>query len=258
MRRYGLALMLLLSLVQLGSALGDLPATPINLSSEDFFIIFLAGIVYVNVFLVVLYKIFKSTTQKKSQFVAINVIGVLAAFILIATGYILIIYSGLVVASIYSSNFSFFSWAYYMLIYYLGSVTFGLLVTGAFGFSALLAGLYILVSLRGNPFVDKSGMPGKTGSATEYQVGGGEEPVNPNVTFRVIHRDTDEPAIDVKLILQQRDGSKIYEKYTDFNGEATIQTIAGHASQYYAYVQGDETRSKYRVIRSRTSDSSGS
>lgn len=258
MRRYGLASMLLLSLVQLGSALGELPAAQTNLTSDDFFIIFIAGIVYVNVFLVVLYKIFKNTTLKQSQFAAINVIGVLVGFLLIAAGYILIIYSGLVVGSIYSSDLSWFSWAYYMMIYYFGSVTFGLLVTGALGFAALLLGLYLLVSLRGNPFFDKSGMPGRTGSAVEYQVGGGEEPVNPNVTFRIIHKDTDEPAIDVKLILQQRNGSKVYEKYTDFNGEATIQTIAGYASQYYAYVQGDETRSKYRVIRSRTSESSDS
>ncbi|MDD1676271.1 MAG: hypothetical protein LUQ40_00890 [Methanomicrobiales archaeon] len=256
MRRYGLAVLMISLLVQLGAAFTQTESGS-SLSMQDYFIIFFAAILYVNIFMVVLYRIFKSTGEKKSKFVVVNVMGMLFAFLLISLGYIQIIFSGLVIASV-TTDITMFAWAYNLMIYYFGTATFGLILIGGEGFLCLLSGLYILVLLRGSPFSDRAGMPGKSGILPELQVGAeGEEPQNPNITFRVKHRDTDEPAIDMKVILQQRDGSKFYSKYTDFNGEVTFQKIVGYASSYYAFVEGDEARTKFRVIRSRISAESG-
>ncbi len=255
MRRHALAFSLLPLVVRLGSALSQEKTPAGGLQMQDYFIIFLAAIIYVNLFLVLLYKIFKTTGERKSQFILINLLGMAFAFLLISVGYIQIIFSGLVIASI-ATQMPIFAWTYYLTVYYFGSVTIGVLVLGASGFLSLLVGLYILVMLRGNPLIDHHGMPDHSGIAPAVLVGGEDEPINPNVTFRVVSRDTGEPGIDVKLILQEREGSRIYEKYTDFNGEVTFQKIAGFASDYYAHVEGDESRAKFRVYRSRISSDS--
>ena len=255
MRRHALAISLLPLLVRLGSALNQGEAPAGSLQMQDYFIIFLAAIVYVNLFLVLLYKIFKTTGERKSQFIIINLFGMAFAFLFISIGYIQIIFSALVLAAI-TTQMPIFAWTFYLNVYYFGSVTIGTLVLGASGFFSLLLGLYILVMLRGNPLVDQHGMPDHSRIASEVLIGGEDEPINPNVTFRVLSRDTGEPAIDVKLILQERDGSRIYEKYTDFNGEVTFQKIAGFASDYYAHAEGDESRARFRVYRSRISSES--
>jgi hypothetical protein len=258
MRRCGLALLILLLCSQISSAFSEVQEPMKSLQMQDYFVIFIAAVIYINIFLVVLYRIFKRTEEKKSSFVVINIIGTIIAFAFISAGYIQVIFSSLVIVAI-TTNMPMFVWAYYFLIYYFSSVTTGLVIVGASGLASLLIGIYILIMLRGNPFIDPSGMPGKSGTVHALELGGnGEEPTNPNITFRAVLKESDEPAIDVKLILQQRDGSKIYEKYTDFNGEVTFQKIAGYASDYYAFVEGDEGRSRYRVIRSRVSSASDS
>ncbi|MDI6718524.1 MAG: hypothetical protein QMD46_02770 [Methanomicrobiales archaeon] len=255
MRRHALALSLLPLVVRLGSALTQEENTAGSLQVQDYFIIFLAAIIYVNLFLVLLYKIFKTTGERRSKFIVVNLFGMAFAFLLISLGYIQIIFSGLVIASIVT-GMPMFAWTSYLTVYYFGSITMGVVVLGALGFLSLLVGLYILVMLRGNPLSVRQGMPDHSGNAPSVLVGGEDEPINPNVTFRVVSRDTGEPGIDVKLILQEREGSRIYEKYTDFNGEVTFQNIAGFASDYYAHVEGDESRAKFRVYRSRISSDS--
>ncbi|HZD43001.1 MAG TPA: hypothetical protein VE134_02970 [Methanomicrobiales archaeon] len=251
MRRYALALSLTPFLISPGLAAVE-ATTPGNLQMQDYFTIFLGVILYINIFLVVLYKMFKTTRERKSQFAVVNIFGVFFAFLLISAGYIQIIYSALVITSIVT-DLPMFAWAYYLTAYYFPSVAVGLLILGACGVTSLLLGLYVLMMLRGNPFIDLHGMPQHSGLAAEVLIGGDEEPVNPNITYRVRYRDSDDPAIDVKVILQQREGSRIYEKYTDFNGEVAFHKIDGFASDYYAFVEGDESRSKYRVIRSQVS-----
>jgi hypothetical protein len=77
----------------------------------------------------------------------------------------------------------------------------------------------------------------------------GQEPLAPTVTFKVIDRLTNQPSADVKVILKHKEGGKVYNRYTDFNGEVIFQKIDGLYSQYYAYVEGDEERKRYWVIR---------
>lgn len=77
----------------------------------------------------------------------------------------------------------------------------------------------------------------------------GQEPLAPTVTFKVIDRLTNQASPDVKVVLKHKEGSKLYTRYTDFNGEVVFQKIDGLFSQYYAYVEGDEERKRYWVIR---------
>ena len=77
----------------------------------------------------------------------------------------------------------------------------------------------------------------------------GHEPLAPTVTFKVIDRISNQPSPDIKVILKHKEGAKVYTRYTDFNGEVAFQKIDGLFSQYYAFVEGDEERKRYWVIR---------
>ncbi|HUK37906.1 MAG TPA: hypothetical protein VLV30_02175 [Methanomicrobiales archaeon] len=77
----------------------------------------------------------------------------------------------------------------------------------------------------------------------------GREPLAPTVTFKVIDRISNQPSPDIKVVLKHKEGAKVYTRYTDFNGEVVFQKIDGLYSQYYAYVEGDEERKRYWVIR---------
>ena len=77
----------------------------------------------------------------------------------------------------------------------------------------------------------------------------GREPLAPTVTFKVIDRISNQASADVKVVLKHKEGAKVYTRYTDFNGEVVFQKIDGLYSQYYAYVEGDEERKRYWVIR---------
>jgi hypothetical protein len=66
-------------------------------------------------------------------------------------------------------------------------------------------------------------------------------------------RDRDDPIIDAKVILKQMNGTRFYTKFTDYNGEVTFKDVEGYGSEYYAYVEGDEKREKFRVFRKKAS-----
>jgi hypothetical protein len=91
----------------------------------------------------------------------------------------------------------------------------------------------------------------KPGTTTTFRevMKRGQEPLAPTVTFKVINRMTNQPSADVKVILKHKEGAKVYNRYTDFNGEVIFPKIDGLYSQYYAYVEGDEERKRYWVIR---------
>jgi hypothetical protein len=78
------------------------------------------------------------------------------------------------------------------------------------------------------------------------------EPLNPTLTFKVLDREKDDPVMDVKVILKQLNGTRYYTKYTDFNGEVTFNDIQGYGSEYFAYVEDDDKREKFRVLRKRS------
>jgi hypothetical protein len=127
----------------------------------------------------------------------------------------------------------------------LQNILLGVLLLG--GVILVLIGILLLWKLPKSTFYEII----KSGGATTFKevMTRGREPLAPTVTFKVIDRLTNLASPDVKVILKHKEGAKLYTRYTDFNGEVAFQKIDGLFSQYYAYVEGDEERKRYWVIR---------
>ncbi|MGA2933968.1 MAG: hypothetical protein ABSD81_02295 [Methanomicrobiales archaeon] len=128
---------------------------------------------------------------------------------------------------------------------YLQNILLGVLLVG--GGILVIIGILLLVKLPKSSFY-KIIKPSGTTTFREVMTRG-REPLAPTVTFKVINRLTNQASPDVKVILKHKEGAKVYTRYTDFNGEVIFQKIDGLYSQYYAYVEGDEERKRYWVIR---------
>ncbi len=128
---------------------------------------------------------------------------------------------------------------------YLQNILLGVLLVG--GGILLIIGILLLVKLPKGSFYEII-KPGGTTTFKEVMTRG-REPLAPTVTFKVIDRLTNQASPDVKVVLKHKEGAKVYTRYTDFNGEVAFQKIDGLFSQYYAYVEGDEERKRYWVIR---------
>jgi hypothetical protein len=128
---------------------------------------------------------------------------------------------------------------------YLQNILLGVFLLG--GFALIFIGIIIIWKLPKSSFYEII-KPGTTTTFKEVMKRG-QEPLAPTVTFKVIDRMTNQPSADVKVILKHKEGAKVYNRYTDFNGEVIFQKIDGLYSQYYAYVEGDEERKRYWVIR---------
>jgi hypothetical protein len=128
---------------------------------------------------------------------------------------------------------------------YLQNILLGVLLLG--GLLLIILGVLLIWKLPKRAFYEII----KPGGATTFKevMTRGREPLAPTVTFKVIDRLTNQPSPDVKVILKHKEGAKVYNRYTDFNGEVVFQKIDGLFSQYYAYVEGDEERKRYWVIR---------
>ncbi|MDD1671171.1 MAG: hypothetical protein LUQ67_07700 [Methanomicrobiales archaeon] len=128
---------------------------------------------------------------------------------------------------------------------YLENILLGVLLIG--GVLVIAIGILLIWKLPKTSFYEII----KPSGATTFKevMTRGREPLTPTVTFKVIDRLTNEPSPDVKVILKHKEGAKVYNRYTDFNGEVVFQKIDGLYSQYYAYVEGDEERKRYWVIR---------
>jgi hypothetical protein len=128
---------------------------------------------------------------------------------------------------------------------YLQNILLGVFLLG--GAVLILIGAFIIWKIPKSSFYEII-TPGKTTTFKEVMTRG-QEPLAPTVTFKVIDRLTNQPSADVKVILKHKEGAKVYNRYTDFNGEVIFQKIDGLYSQYYAFVEGDEERKRYWVIR---------
>jgi hypothetical protein len=128
---------------------------------------------------------------------------------------------------------------------YLQNILLGVLLVG--GGILVVVGILVLVKLPKRSFYEIV----RPGGATTFKEVStrGREPLAPTVTFKVIDRLTNQASPDVKVVLKHKEGGKVYTRYTDFNGEVIFQKIDGLYSQYYAYVEGDEERKRYWVIR---------
>ncbi|HTY53315.1 MAG TPA: hypothetical protein VMB35_09000 [Methanomicrobiales archaeon] len=127
----------------------------------------------------------------------------------------------------------------------LQSIILGILILG--GGILVLVGIFVFMKLPRASFYEIL-KPSGTTTFREVMTRG-QEPLAPTVTFKVIDRLTNAASPDVKVVLKHKEGGKVYTRYTDFNGEVVFQKIDGLYSQYYAYVEGDEERKRYWVIR---------
>jgi hypothetical protein len=198
-----------------------------------------------------------------------SVFGVLLALLLILTGAVFLAAFGALAWGIGTRNIDFASapdWAIpiadqvqglitpllssiYGPEYYADFLTtwiLGALLVG--GGLIVVAGILLLMKLPKGSFYEIIAPPGGTTTFKEVMKRG-QEPLAPTVTFKVIDRLSNQASADVKVILKHKEGAKVYTRYTDFNGEVVFQKIDGLYSQYYAYVEGDEERKRYWVIR---------
>lgn len=262
MYRYGIAPLLLVSQVAAASALNTTATaiTPV-FSSQDLYTLFICGILYLNLFVVFLAHILKKSghiTNNRPPIVrgTAIIIGIAA----VAVGSLFVVFTALVLlaelgdVALFSWTGDFFDYALSDIVpAYTGgpalSMTAGLLITAAVGFVAFLIGSMLLVRNTGEAGFAAVAMPTASGAIVQEEADRPDEPLNPVLSFRVEHRRTEEPAPDVKVILRQREGMGFHTKFTDFNGEVTFTNVEGYGSEYYAYVDGDENRAVYRVIR---------
>jgi hypothetical protein len=128
---------------------------------------------------------------------------------------------------------------------HLQNILLGVLLVG--GGIFIILGILLVVKLPKSSFYEII-KPGGTTTFKEVMTRG-QEPLAPTVTFKVIDRNTNQASPDVKVVLKHKEGAKVYTRYTDFNGEVIFQKIDGLYSQYYAFVEGDEERKRYWVIR---------
>jgi hypothetical protein len=261
MYRYGIASILLATLVSAVSALNTTATmvTP-TFSSEDLYTLFIGGIIYLNLFVVFLAHILKRGGSVTQSPPIVRGTAILIGIATVAIGSVLVVFTAMVLLAEFG-GITLFSWTEDFFAYFLSdvvpaytgapalSMTAGLLIAAAAGFIAFLLGSVLLVRNTEDGGFGKVAMPTASGSVVQEEADRPEEPLNPVLSFRVEQRRTQEPAPDVKVILKQREGMRFHTKFTDFNGEVVFTNVEGYGSEYYAYVDGDENRTVYRVIR---------
>lgn len=225
------------------------------LTMQDYFIILIAGILLLGFFMAALKRIFYRAGAEIEQSSVVYAVGMLFAFVFIAAGSLLFISAILILIAI-AAKVATFDWMVFVLQAYFSSPSIGILAIAAIGLLLFLAGIYLVVSLQGNPFFNPYGSPSKSGllSKIDRDIEPELEPLNPTLTFKVLDREKDEPLPDVKVVLKQMNGTRVYTKYTEFNGEVTFHDVHGYGSEYFAHVEGDERREKFRVLRKKASE----
>ncbi|WP_298668571.1 hypothetical protein [uncultured Methanofollis sp.] len=261
MYRYGIAPLFLATLVSAVSALDTTAAmvTP-TFSSEDLYTLFIGGIIYLNLFVVFLTHILRKRGQVANRPPIVRGTAILIGISAVAIGSVFVVFTAMVLLA-EIGGITLFSWTEDFFAYVLAdivpvytgapalSMTAGLLIAAAAGFIVFLIGSILLVRNTGDEDFARVAMPTASGSVVQEEPDRPEEPLNPVLSFRAEIRRTRDPAPDVKVILRQREGMRFHTKFTDFNGEVTFTNVEGYGSEYYAYVEGDENRTVYRVIR---------
>jgi hypothetical protein len=234
---------------------------------QDFAVYIIVGFIALCLFVILVARLFKGSDEQLSRFFVLKALGGAFGVVCIVVGSIFFIAAILVLITLTGIT-DIFEWVLYELtplfdgILQITDPVVSLLPVGLSqrtlillflligGVLLFVIGLYLLISTRSGMFYTRKGTPTRSRFTTFREVmTRGTEPLNPTVTFRVVAKDTGEPAPDVKVMLREKEGGRVYQKYTDFNGEVAFQKIQGTYSTYYAFVEGDEDRSRYRVIR---------
>jgi len=260
-------LLLLPLLAVAGAAAEDAVAPAAGPTFQDYYLYYLVGIVAVCVFVVVVARLFKGSDEQLSRFFVLKALGGALGVVCIVAGSIFLIAAIMVLVTL-SGLTNIFEWVLYeltplfegilqvsdpvvsLLPFGLSTRTLILFVLTIGGLGLFIVGFALLISTRSGLFYTRKGTPTRSRFTGFREVlTRGTEPLNPTVSFRVVDKDTGESSPDVKVVLRAKEGARVYQKYTDFNGEVAFQKIEGTFSTYYAFVEGDEDRSKYRVIR---------
>jgi hypothetical protein len=252
--KWGYSLLFLLLLVGSGSAVeGDPASFSSLLSMQDYFLIFVVGIVLLNLFAFGLRGIFRRKAPERKRSRAVIALGSLFALLFIALGSLFFIAAILVILAA-GAGMTVFLWLADLLLYYTGtSISMGILGIGAAGLAIFLFGVYVLVALQGPSMETRIGAPTRMGQPVKKENEYSVESLNPTVTLKVSNRLDGKPVTNARVILKQTNGTKIYTKNTNVEGEVTFDNIAGYSSDYYAYVDGDEGRDKFLLIQKQSS-----
>ncbi|MBP2146400.1 hypothetical protein J2129_001854 [Methanofollis sp. W23] len=229
-------------------------------TNQDMVTLLIGGVFYIAILAVVCIYILRRGKRIKGQSTIARVIGVSLGILSVAAGSICIISAALVVLGHYA-DVALFAWTWNVLAYIITdtipaatgvvipSTTIALLLLGAAGVLVFLLGVTFIVRYGGEEIFAEVATPTRSGTSAQEIVKKSNEPQNPVLSYKIDVRRTEEPAADVKVVLRHRNGLNIRTKYTDFNGEVSFSDMKGLGSEYYAYVEGDENREIYRVIR---------
>jgi hypothetical protein len=229
----------------MGSAAAAEGSSP-SLDMPDYFLIFVVGVVLLNLFVFGLRGIFRRRAPERKRSRLIVATGSLFALLFIASGSLFFITAILVILAA-GAGMAIFSWLSDLLLYYTGSISAAILGFGAAGLGIFLVGVYVLVALQGPSMETRIGSPTKMGQPSKKDREYIAEALNPTIILKVSRRADDQPIANARVILKQTNGTKYYTKTTNIEGEVTFDNIAGYSSDYYAYVDGDEERELFRV-----------
>lgn len=261
MRIAGIALLIFSLLLPAVSA-ANTTAMPTGQSapSIDIFLLFIGGILYFNIFAVVLYHVIKREKASTGRSPIARIAGMAGGMGSVAIGSLCLVFIAMVLVTRFI-GLALFAWTEGFFLYLITdllplyipaprlTMTTGLLLFGAVGTAFFLLGSILLVRFGGYVRQTEVAMPTGSGAVKKDAADRPEEPLNPVLSFRVEDRRSMEPSADVKVVLRHKDGVRFHTKYTDFNGEVTFTNVEGFGSEYYAYVDGDINRQDYRVIR---------
>jgi len=240
-----------INILFIAGAIGvDSPLVTSNITTRESGLIFIVGILYTILFILALQRIFRMKKPRRQVSSVTADFASLLAFLFIAVGSLSLIFSLFTLIGAVA-QVTLFEWFPPLILNYFSSLTIAILVLGTIGFVFFLSGLFLVIYIQGNPFHEERSIPSKAGlpSMTGRSIDPERPSLNPTITFKVLLPDRDEPVRDVKVILKQMNGTKSYTKYTDFSGEVTFRDVEGYGSEYYAYVEGDEKRERFRVFR---------
>jgi hypothetical protein len=219
----------------------------------DYFLILVGGIVLLILFLLGIRGImfYRAKEKKKSRFVIL--VGSLVALLLLTAGSLFFIGSILALLAA-AAHISVFAWLEDVMVASMGSLTFGILGTGGAGLGIFLLGVYLLVALSTVTTDSPAASPTRMSQPPRIERDLTVEALNPRITLKVFSRSDEQPVPNARVILKQMNGTKFYTKTTNTEGEVTFDGIVGYSSDYHAYVDGDESREKFRVIRTQSAE----
>ncbi len=213
-----------------------------QLSLQDYFFVFIGGVLLLNL-AIILWRTFFRPAPQKQQSPLVTASGSFLAILFVGMGSLVLF---LAILSLFSAmmGITLFDWIVVLLVQYAGSITVGILGLGVIGTVLFLLGAYNLFLLQSSPFWKSLESPQRTGFPEKHDLGG--EDWTPRLRLKVVERNHNTPASNKRVIL--RAGERYFSRYTNTEGEVEFTSLKGHMADYYAFVDGDENRALYQLI----------